>query len=54
MNLGHIQKRKEELAGKYCVESVNENKTFKSTPVNDLWFERVFIFEFLKFFSPLF
>lgn len=54
MNLGHIQKMKEELAGKYCVESVNENKTFKSTRVNDLWFEKVFIFKFLKFFSPPF
>lgn len=53
LNLGHIQKVKEELAGKYWVESVNESITFKSTRVNDLWFQKVLIFKFLKFFLSL-
>lgn len=46
MNLGHTQEMKEELASNYHVESVNENKTFKLTHVNDLWFEKVFLFKF--------
>lgn len=44
--LVHIQKLEEELGGKYCVESVNGSITFKSSCVNDLWFENVFIFIF--------
>lgn len=42
---------KEELAGKCCAGSINENINFQSAYVNDLWFEEMFIFRFSVLFS---